>query len=188
MVLSLETPVGANFIKDWPGQNAVNCNLIDAYAGPSLTSDPILDYVPILTASTTNPVLGTGGTLVGKYYRIFDQIYTWGEFRFGTGASVGSGIYRVSLPFKAKTLISTNNPFDTPLSVGNGIVFQVATDANRQPVNVQLGSPDYLVFAVRMGTAGISRGVSHNIPIAWTGAPAPADGLMWSARYQIDPT
>ena len=185
MILNLQTPTGPNFIKDWPLQNAVNCDLEDAYAGPCLTSQPILDYVPALTASTTSPSLGTGGTLVGKYYKIFDQVYVWGEFRFGSGASVGSGIYRISLPFKAKTLISTNNPFDSPIPVGTGQVFQVASDANRQAVMCLLGSPDFLVFSVRMGTAGASRGVSHNIPFGWSGG-SPGDGLMWSARYQRD--
>lgn len=186
MPLNLTGPISSNFMKDWPAQNGVNCDLIDNYAGPCKTIHAIPDYVPVLTASTTNPTLGTGGTLVGKVYRIFDQVYTWGEFRFGSGATVGSGIYRISLPFKAKTLISTNNPFDSPIPCGNGIVFNVAADVNRQPVITQLGSPDFLVFSVKMGTAGASRGVSHNIPFAWSGG-SPGDGMMWHARYQRDP-
>src|SRR3954462_14655862 len=103
MVLALQTPTGPSFVKDWPAQNTVNCDLIDGYAGPCLTTNPLLDYVPVLTASVTDPTLGTGGILVGKYYKIFDQIYVWGEFRFGTGATIGSGVYRISLPFRAKT-------------------------------------------------------------------------------------
>lgn len=185
MLLDFETPIGANFLKDWPAQNEINCDAIDEYAGPCLTTSPLLDYVPVLTAATTNPSLGTGGSLVGKYYTVFDQVYTWGEFRFGSGASVGSGIYRISLPFPAKTLLGVNNPFDSPVPCGNGVVFSSAADANRQPVLTNLGSADFLVFTIRMGLAVASRGVSHNIPFAWSGAPAPGgDGIQWSARYQ----
>lgn len=182
MLLNLESPVGANFLKDWPSQNSVNCDRIDEYAGPCLTTSPILDYVPILTASVTSPTMGTGGTLVGKYYTIFDQVYVWGEFRFGVGFSAGSGNYRISLPFPAKTLVSINNPFDSPVPVGGGQIYQAA-DANRQGVSCTLGSPDYLTFSVRMGTGGGTRGVSNIVPVVWAGG-SPGDGMMWHARYQ----
>lgn len=187
MVLNLEAPIGSNFIKDWPDQNAVNCNEIDAYAGPCLLSDGLQDYTPVLTATVTNPTLGTGGTLIGKYYRIFDQIYSWGEFRFGTGGNVGNGTYRISLPFRARTLISDGSIFDTPIPVGNGIAFQVANDSNRQPLIASLGTENHLVFTVRMGLGGSTRGVTHNNPFAWTGAPAPADGIQWGIKYKVYP-
>jgi hypothetical protein len=188
MVLNLESPVGSNFLKDWPGQNAINSDDIDNFAGPCLVTHPIQTYVPNLTSSGTQPVLGPGGTLVGKYYKIFDQVWTWGEFRFGTtGATPGTGAFRISLPFKAKTNISAGNPYTVPIAVGSGRVFSVLTDANRQAVAVQLGSPDYLVFSVKMATGGATRLVGLNVPITWSGA-TPGDGMMWSCRYQRDPT
>src|SRR5215208_3695550 len=103
MVLSLETPLGNNFLKDWPTQNTENCDLIDDFAGPCLVSHALGSYTPVLTATTTNPSLGTGGALTGKYYKIFDQVWIWGEFRFGVGAAIGSGTYQISIPFRAKT-------------------------------------------------------------------------------------
>jgi hypothetical protein len=186
MLLDLPTPQGFNFIKDFPDQNSVVCNRIDEYAGPCLVTHPIQTYTPILTASTTNPVLGTSSTLVGMFYTLFDQVFTWGEFRFGTGASVGSGIYEVTLPFRAKTLIGIGptGGYTSAPSVGNGTVFDESADSGRQPVTTVLRSVDKLSFLVRMGTAGASRAVSNNIPFAWTGAPAPADGVFWCARYQ----
>jgi hypothetical protein len=188
MVLSLITPIGSNFLKDWPAQHGVTSDRIDDYAGPCLTSHQLTDYTAVLTASTTNPTPGTGSLMTAKYYKIFDQIYTWGEFRFGAaGFNVGAGVYRISLPFKAKTLISTNNPFDSPIPVGTGQVYQVAADGNRQCVAVHLGSPDFLVFTVRMGTAGGSRGMGATIPFAWASG-SPGDGFQWSARYQRDPS
>lgn len=188
MVLSLESPIGPNFIKDFPGLNAINSDDIDNYAGPCLTSHAIQSYTPSLTATVTNPVIGTPGTLVGKYYKIFDEIWTWGEFRFGNagGVTAGSGTYRISLPFKAKTNISSGNPYNTPIAVGTGRVFSVLTDANRQAVTTMLGSPDFLVFRIKMATGGASSFVTHNIPITWSGS-TPGDGMMWAARYQRDP-
>lgn len=186
MTLDLISPIGANFLKDWPGQNAINSDRIDAFAGPCLTTHALQDYVPILTASVTNPTLGSGGTLVGKYYKIFDMIYTWGEFRFGTGASIGSGTYQISLPFPADTSLTNVTPFTTPISVGNGIVYDFAIDAERQPVIAMLGSPDYLIFATKAAVAGATTiFTTHNNPITWSGAGAPGgDGIMWSAKYK----
>lgn len=181
-VLNLQTPIGSNFLKDFPQQNAVNCELEDAYAGPCLITDPIQTYTPQLTASVTNPVQGAGGTLFGRYYRIFDQIVTWGEFRFGaSGFNVGSGIYRISLPFPAKSLVASGNPYSTYIPVGIGVTFQVASVSGRMPLVVNLGSPDFLVFTLKQAAG--SREMTNAFPyVPVTGSPG--DGFMWSARYQ----
>ena len=58
-------------------------------------------YTPSLTASTTNPTLGSGGSFLqdGSYYRLGFLVYGHALLRFGTsGASAGSGTYRISLP------------------------------------------------------------------------------------------
>jgi hypothetical protein len=58
---------------------------------------------PALTASTTNPTLGTGSTLAGRYGRIQKIVVGIGLVQFGTaGTAAGSGVYRVSLPVTAK--------------------------------------------------------------------------------------
>lgn len=56
-------------------------------------------YTPVLTASTTNPTLGTGSSAVGRYRQFGKTVLCRGEFRFGTsGISAGSGQYSMSLP------------------------------------------------------------------------------------------
>jgi len=188
MVLSLESPIGSDFMKNFPALNTVNCDDIDNYAGPCLVTHPIQTYVPALTSAGTTPVLGTGNTLVGKYYKIFDQIFTWGEFRFGTtGASAGTGAFRISLPFKAKTNISSGNPFTVPISVGSAHAFNTAADTSRQPMVTQLASPDYIVFSIKMATGGASKFAGNLIPFTWA-VGSPGDGIMWSAHYQRDPS
>lgn len=59
-------------------------------------------YTPVLTASVTNPTLGTGSAQVGSYARIQNLIIYRFRISFGTsGISGGSGSYRVSLPVAA---------------------------------------------------------------------------------------
>ena len=59
-------------------------------------------YTPVLTASTTNPTLGTGSTVIGSYARIQDLIIYRFYIGFGSsGVNAGSGFYYVSLPVTA---------------------------------------------------------------------------------------
>jgi len=182
MVLSLVTPIGSNFIKDFPSQNAVNCNIIDAYAGPYA----IQTYTPLLTAVTTNPVLGSTGTITGFYYSIFDQIYTWGEFKFnGTGSNKGAGTYIVTLPFKAKTVFPPSGFSGEGPILGSGMTYQVSSAVGRQPITVQLQTANTMMFNIKADSGFGSRAVSGtDIPFAW----ANGDGVKWTARYQRDPT
>lgn len=79
----------------WPAQNTINCDKIDA-----LFRAQTLTWTPTFTASSVNPILGSGGFVEGKYVRLFPRM-VFGFFRidFGTtGANGGTGAYRMSLP------------------------------------------------------------------------------------------
>lgn len=185
MTLGLVTPQDVNFIKDWPSQNEINCNLIDDFAGAQcLTSHPLGLYTPVLSAVTTPPTLGTGSVIQGYYYKIFDQIYTWGHFRLGTGFTAGSGVYTITLPFKVKTLLPiSTNLGGTPI-IGNGHLWDEssAVAGGRQPVTVQLRTDQTAMFGIRMNSGAAAREVTNAGPIVW----AVDDGIKWSARYQRD--
>ena len=63
-----------------------------------------VDYTPTLTASTTNPTLGTGSSATGRYGQINKIICGQGQINFGTaGVVAGSGFYFVSLPITAQS-------------------------------------------------------------------------------------
>jgi hypothetical protein len=181
MVLALITPLGTNFIKDFSATNSVNCDLIDAYAGPYA----IQAYTPIFTAVNTNPAIGATGVLTGFYYRIFDQIFTWGEFKFnGAGSNKGSGTYAMTLPFNAKTVTPPNAGSGGGPILGSGVAYRGATSSLRQPVTVQLRTINQIMFSVRMNSGAVSRALNgDDIPFAW----ANGDGIKWAARYQRDP-
>lgn len=59
-------------------------------------------YTPALTASTTNPNLGSTGSASGKWARLQKIIIGHGQFIFGgVGVTAGSGFYYYSLPTAA---------------------------------------------------------------------------------------
>ncbi len=184
MILSLTTPVGSNFIKDWPAQNEINCDLIDSYAGQCLPTHDLGIYTPQLLGSSTNPSLGTSGNGAranGYYYRIFDQVYVWGEIRFASsGISIGSGFYSVTLPFTATTGIGANATMARGLIVGNGFVYDNSAAGSRQPVVAQLRTTDSIHFGVRNNSGGVTELMTEANPIAW----AVSDGLLWHVRYK----
>jgi hypothetical protein len=62
-------------------------------------------YTPVLTASTTNPTLGTGSSATGAYARVQNLIIYNFLILFGTsGVNAGVGNYSVSLPVTANAV------------------------------------------------------------------------------------
>jgi hypothetical protein len=62
------------------------------------------DWIPALTATTTNPSLGSSGNFAfGTYLPRGKHITGYGRIGFGTtGVSAGSGVYRVSVPIEIR--------------------------------------------------------------------------------------
>ncbi|GGV34269.1 hypothetical protein GCM10010182_67700 [Actinomadura cremea] len=61
-------------------------------------------YTPALTATSSNPTLGTGSTAQGRYIRYGRTVHVEVIIKFGTsGMSAGSGFYEISLPVTART-------------------------------------------------------------------------------------
>ncbi len=56
-------------------------------------------YTPTLTASTTNPTLGTGSSATGYYKRLGHRVEGYASIQFGSaGVAAGSGYYGLLLP------------------------------------------------------------------------------------------
>lgn len=78
-------------------------------------------WTPALTASTTNPNLGTTGTATGRYARIQKIVIGQAQFVFGgAGIAAGVGFYYCSIPITAQSASWT---------VGNMIAIDVSTFA-----------------------------------------------------------
>ena len=68
-------------------------------------------WTPALTAATTNPTLGTGSSIAGRYCQIGKLVIASFTIQFGTsGTNAGSGEYRLSLPVAADTTNLTAGP------------------------------------------------------------------------------
>jgi hypothetical protein len=81
-------------------------------------------YTPVLTGSTTNPTLGTGGVIFGKYMQVGKTISVFGAYKFGTsGFTTGSGTYNISLPVTGLTQSQT--VMGSAVGSPNGSIFFV---------------------------------------------------------------
>ena len=80
----------------------------DGAAWVDLSGD-VQAFNPTLTATTTNPNLGTTGSSVGWYSRVGDLVYFQFVLTFGgTGIAQGSGTYQISLPVTPKSITSSS--------------------------------------------------------------------------------
>lgn len=65
-------------------------------------------WTPTLTASTTNPTLGTGSSRVGRYGQVNKIVTGYGKITFGTsGTAAGNGFYSVTVPITAQASAPT---------------------------------------------------------------------------------
>lgn len=55
-------------------------------------------YTPALTATTSDPTLGTGAFQNGVIHLNGEHVTAWITIRFGTGSAAGSGTYKIGLP------------------------------------------------------------------------------------------
>lgn len=87
---------------NWTTQHAQNMNSIDEALRIAWDT-----YTPVWASSGTQPVIGSGGSIIGNYCELGKNfISVWILLRVGgTGFSAGSGNYTLSLPFNVdKTL------------------------------------------------------------------------------------
>ena len=114
-------------------------------------------FTPALTASATNPNLGAGGTISGRYARVgtvvnFQVRIKWGS----TGQNPGSGGYRISLPPIAAVYSSFT-------LVGGALAFDASTASRAVGVCALISSTQ-----VEMISAGASFGNwTHGNPYPW---------------------
>lgn len=123
-------------------------------------------FTPALTAVTTDPTLGTGGLIVGRYIEIGGTVIAKYSVVFGTASTnAGSGEYRLSLPVPANTDTLTFTSLTTgggrmvDNSTGfSGVVFPEIQDANTLQ----------LVYYTGIGGTAGATAIGSAAPWAWT--------------------
>ena len=117
------------------------------WATPSGGFGTWASWTPSLTASVTNPTLGTGSVTQGRYVQNGKVVTAVAYFAFGTsGVSAGSGGYRCSLPVNA---VNSGYPF----AAGSGAFIDVSA-ANGYILIPQYEATTYVTFRVNGGGYG----------------------------------
>lgn len=115
-------------------------------------------YTPSLTAATSNPVLGTGGSTAGRFILIGKLLFVQMSVTFGTsGVSEGSGTYLLSLPVSITTA-ATNRGF----GVGRWV-----HDSTEVGVDLIANDSTTVVFSRRGTTTTTDDLVSNSSPFTW---------------------
>jgi len=139
-------------------------------------STPV-SWTPVLTATSTNPTLGTGSAQEGQWLRHGRMVTVWARIRFGTsGVNAGSGVYIVSLPVAAAAALAASTSAGAGQSIGVGGFRDDSTTSNNQSLAVQLRTTTTVQFTHSLGA------VQNNSPITF----AASDVITFTASYLTD--
>lgn len=132
-------------------------------------------YTPALTASTTNPTLGSGSTATGRYLQIGSKVHYHGAIIFGTGSASGSGTYQVSLPLTMSSSVAANVP------IGMTSLFDSDTSAWASIAALATASSAHftMIYAATWPSGAITE-VTQGTPWSW----ADSDAIYWSIVYE----
>jgi hypothetical protein len=125
-------------------------------------------YTPVLTASTTNPVLGTGAVASAKYLLWGGRMCSyWGNITAGSTFTAGSGQYFVSLPVAAGSNPSVLTP-------------GAAMMRDNSAGTVLPGSAYLASSATTLSIVSPSGIIGSGTPWAW----AASDYMNWFVTYE----
>lgn len=155
--------------------------------GKAVTNTGWASYTPVLSATTTDPTLGTGAAQQGVYYQdpVTGMVDAWARIVYGTsGTDPGSGTYLVSLPTAIDHSIGGVLTTASSMALGSGAVRDnSATVSGSRQVVAQVGSTAGGTGGVGQVFLGVYDGtnsvVTHSGPFAW----AASDVITLTLRY-----
>ncbi len=149
-------------VRTWAaGEKVTAANLNAQLADFANGFGAFTSYTPTLTASGSNPTLGTGSTAAGKYLQVRKTVIAQFQIIFGSSMATGSGTYYVSLPVTA----STTNPYR---HIGEGYFYDSSASALLRPA-LTLPNNGTKVRATYPATwpTGTETSVAHAVPWTW---------------------
>lgn len=123
-------------------------------------------YTPALTADTTDPTLGAGSTIAGRWTQIGKHVTGFGRIVWKTGLTVGVGQYRISLPVTGVAM--GNAP------AGSGFIYDDSAGLT-YVFGMNMESSTYCKLFVH----GVDR-AGPTVPIAW----ANNDQINFAFNYE----
>lgn len=131
-------------------------------------------YTPTLSASTTNPTLGSGAVAKGRWLRDGLEITVAFRIMFGSsGVNPGSGTYRISLP------TAYNDRFYTAQAWSLGTARLTDNNGTDTTAIIGPGSDNTYVILFTTGSAGAS--VNASTPWTWAASDAIAGTITYMA-------
>lgn len=118
------------------------------------------EYTPTLTATTTDPTLGSGSTAVGRWVREGTLATVVVYVELGATSAAGSGIYEVSLPTECPASPSWYGAQE--FVAGNGISRDSSTGERHNSAVVIVGSD-----TVRLEADSLTTYVDDSNLVAW---------------------
>jgi hypothetical protein len=135
-------------------------------------------FTPVLTASTTNPTLGSGSSAVGewRYLDNGDWIVYQGKITFGTsGVGAGSGTYRISLP-------KTTGSFGASPIFGKALMSDSSSTGNMNANMIcDTAGVSFLTVYITQVASGGANFATNTFPWVW----AASDSITWSIMYPV---
>jgi hypothetical protein len=123
---------------------------------------PWTTYIPVLTASSTNPTLGPGYVAAGRYCQIGKTVIGVGRISFGgSGTSAGSGTYYISMPLPQVSTAGGSAQLQGHVRMISAGAY---TDGYLQLNSTSLVQPTYTTAQV----GGAAQGADATHPGAWT--------------------
>ena len=131
-------------------------------------------YTPVLTAATSNPTLGTGSFVAGRYRKVGRNCQGWAKIKFGTsGSTFGTGAYRISLPIEARTPAANET-----IILGNGYMYDLSVTTPQFFIPYQDSTFSPLVAQMMIWTTAIIAGPTA--PFTW----AVGDEIVYRFSYE----
>lgn len=132
-------------------------------------------FTPALTATTSNPTLGSGSTQFGRWFKEGTHATVAILIRFGnSGVAVGSGIYEISLPTECP---AESDWFGAnEIIAGNGIAIDDSTGIRRAVAVKVVNST-----VVRLESDGLTGPVTEANLISWG-----TNDMVLSATFEYE--
>lgn len=138
-------------------------------------------YTPTLTASSSNPDLGTAPTTTGYYRRDGNRVWGYAGITFGTSPTAGSGTYGLLLPAE---------PIDRNQPVGSGYLIDLSDNVRMVLAAAGVATSFFaataskaVLFTSNIATEGIGSGanpVGAAVPWTW----AEGDSITLQFDYE----
>lgn len=136
-------------------------------------------FTPTLTATTTDPTLGSNPTQTGQYQVLAGNLVIgWFSIVFGTGMTAGSGNYEIALPFNRADLTGGNVVLGTgrvyDASVGGSFICTVEGYAAAPTPNIVR-----MVNDTRTTSGSV---ISNSTPFTWVATDEIHGNFMYIAE------